>query len=305
MLHHVSFGLGVIISATLMAAEPARLGSAPGVRSSQNPSTDQADSSRESSGERGRIVSPYWDQRAEGDSPAGDIRAVPPARAAAVQARWVHNQLLTDLNIATRMRSLELESKPEYRKAVSEEAAAYDAMQSARAQALSGLNKNDAYIASEQLRSQLTEQIKDLHYDRKPDESRIHAMAKLKLNYVSDNRRLETDALMRDENYQNARKNYTQTAQRVSELRGANALTVAMDQDLISLRRGVAETRIAKLVSQAYLDSTVRARNIAVNYSAFSRNVDRYRPVGYPSYSSGGWYDLGGYYPRSSSYGYR
>ncbi len=301
MLRKVSFGLGIMLASAAtvcVAAEPTRLGSGPATEQSAPQSRDNRGEPQQ--GGRSRVVSPYWERSAEGDFPAADIRAVPPARAAAVQTRWVHNQLLTDLNIATRMLSMDLESRPEYRKAVAEEAAAYEKMQAARANALSGLRQNEAYLAGEELRGQLTSQIRDLHDNPKPDEYRINAVAKLKLAYIADNRKLELDALARDSTYQDARLAYIATAKRVGELREANALTVAMDTDLISLRRSVAQSRIDKLVTHAYLNSAVRARNIALNYAAYDRGIDRYRPYG------GGWYDLGGYYPRSyiSRYGY-
>jgi len=304
MLRKVCFGLGMMlasVSALCVAAEPSRLGSGPATEQAAreaNPREERPRDERQRD-ERPRVVSPYWDRAAEGDSPAADIRAIPPAKAAAVQARWVHNQLLTDLNIATRMLSMDLESKPEYRKTVAEENAAYDAMQSARGNALSGLRNNDAYVAGEQLRGQLSTQIRDLHEETKPDEYRIAAIARLKLAYVADNRKLEADALSRDSAYQDSRRNYLAAAQRVGELRQANALTVAMDTDLTQLRRSVAQSRIDKLVTSAYLSSSVRARNLAINYAAYDRSIDRY----HTPYS--GWYDLGGYYPSAGSrYGY-
>ncbi len=309
MIRTVSFGLGVTLFAAILSAQPGRLGDGPAEgRSSFNPNApttersysdrSERDSERpESLGSGRQVMSPYWQNPAEGDFPAADIRAVPPAKAAAVQARWVHNQLLTDLNVQTRVRSKELESTEDFRQALNAEAAAYDKLLAARQKALSGLQVNETYLAGIELRDQLTQQIRELHYDPKPDENRITAMASLKLSYVADNRKLESDALERDSAFQEARKAYVAAAQKVNTLREANALEVAQDAELVALRRAVAETRIAKLVTHAYLGSTVRARNIAVNYSAFDRNVDRYRPVvGY------GWYDLGSYYPQSTSY---
>lgn len=286
MLQRVSFGLGALIAAvgvasTAFAAEPSRLG--------DGPTTSTADN--------GRVSSPYWQSGSNSDDlPATDIRLVPSAKAAAVQARWTHLQLSTDLNIATRMRVMQLEATPEYRQAVAEETAAYDAMQTARGNALGGLRNNDAYLAAEVLRDNLTKQIRDLHDEPKPDYDRIAAMAKVKLSYIADNRKLESDALARDSSYQDARRKYVAAAQHVIELRQANALTVATDNDLIALRRQVAEARIAKITSAAYLDSAVRARNIAVNYATYARDSERYRPA------SGSWYPLGGYYPAPIRY---
>lgn len=293
----LSFGLGVLIAGGVFAAEPARLGAGP---KPFDPSTEPS-TAPVPENDQGRVVSPFWNRPLDGEFPAADIRAVPPAAARATEARWVHIQLTNDLRLAARMLSMELESKPEYKKAVAAEAEAWQAMQAARGQALSGLQNNDAYLAGESLRQQLTEQIKDLYFEEEsPDEERIIAMARLKLSYVSDNRRLEVDALARDKSFQDARQKYVAAAQRVRELREANALTVAMDDSLIALRRGVAETRIAKLSAQSYLKSARYARDYATNYAAYYRSVDRYRPYAY-----NGWYELGGYYPTQYSGYYR
>lgn len=291
MLKVVGFGLGMLIGSGLLLAEPPRLGTGP-VPPSSNPSSARATPQTASEPEE-KVLTPFWNRPVEGDLPAADIRLVPPAAARATEAKWVHQQLAHDLRLATRTRLMQLESQPEYRQAVAEEASAWENMQTARTRALAGLSNNDAYLASLNLRHQLSEQIKDLYFEsEKPDLERIYAMAHLKLAYVSDNRRLENDALTRDADYQKARSRYLAAAQRLRELRDANALSIAGDESLISLRRAVAQTRIAKLSALSYLKEAKQARDLALDYAGYYRSVDRYRPTVY-----GGWYELGGYYP--------
>ncbi|MBC7784356.1 MAG: hypothetical protein H7144_11000 [Burkholderiales bacterium] len=264
-----------------LAAEPERLGTGPTTETTDRP----------------RVQSPYWNPSNSGplgDLPAADIRAVPPARAAAVQSKWTYFQLRSDLNNATRSAVLALESSADYKQARADQTAAWEAMSAARQTALSGLQTNAAYQAAESLRTQLTQQIQDLHQNPGIDSERIIAAAKVKLAYMSDNRKLETDALARDTSYQDARQRYIAASKRVHELNEANTLAIANDENLQSLRKSIAGARIAHLSTDAYLDSIIRARNIAVNYAEYYRDLDIYHgnvvtPWGYgDSYYPGG-----------------
>ncbi len=251
-------------------------------------------------GERVRASSPYWNGGSASnaaDFPAADIRAVAPARATSVAARWTYNQLLVDLSNATRNVLNDLENRQEFRRALADERAAYDAMTESRRKALAPLAGNDSYIAAETLRRNLTEQIKDAHERPKPDAQQIEAMSRLKLSYVADNRKLEQDALERDSEYQSARSRYLNAARVVIEQRQAAAMMISKDDTLRDLRRQVAESRIARLASAAYLDSTVHARDIALNYAAFYRRRAYLQTYG--GYANG-------FYPidYGSGYGY-
>lgn len=291
MFKMIGWGLGMLIGSVVTAAEPPRLGNGPQFPLKDDPATRPIPGTSEF--DERKAFTPFWNRPVQGDLPAADIRTVPAAAARATEAKWVHQQLTHDLRLATRTKVMQLESQPEYRQALAEEASAWENLQNARQRALAGLSNNDAYQASLNLRHQLSEQIKDLYFEsEKPDLDRIYAMAHLKLTYVADNRRIETDALARDSDYQQARARYVAAAQRVRALREANALAVASDESLISLRRAVAQTRIEKLSAQSYLKEAKYARDLALNYAGYYRSIDRYRPTVYE-----GWYELGGYYP--------
>ena len=91
-----------------------------------------------------QVSSPYWNQGPSqaSDLPAAEIRAVPAAHAAAVQARWTYIQTGTDLSNAVRVMQMQMELRPEYVKAVADEKAAYDALEAARRNALAPLADN-------------------------------------------------------------------------------------------------------------------------------------------------------------------
>lgn len=287
-----TFAASMIAGAALFAGSawaaetPSSLGQGPG--SMNGPAAPQAPQRPQ------RVASPYWDDGAASDLPAADIRTVPGAAAAAVQARWEFNESLVDLSNAVRLMQLQQESKPEFVDAITNEKNAYEAMLSARKSALASLRDNAAYMAGEDLRRKVSQQIEDEAFQDKPDPARIEALAKLKLEYSRDNRKLEAAVLEGDQAYVSARQQYMDAGAKVRGIRQQQSMAVLTDSNLIMLRRSVSENRVNKLASAAYLRSAIRARNIALDYATFYRSYDRQ-----PYYTADYWY---GNYGR---YGYR
>ena len=252
--------------------------------------------------------SPYWNPGVTptgplGDQPAADIRAVPAAHAMAVRTRWQFNQGLFDLNNATRLVRMTMDRQPDYVKAQADEKIAYDAMETARANALADLKNNSAYAASEGLRANVSTQIADEAFAPKPDPVKLEAMAKLKLQYVKDNRKLELAALENDTGFQDARKRYVEASRRVADYRDAQAVAIASDDTLQSLRKSIADARIEKLTAQAYYASSITAQYNAVEYALRYRGVDIYHGYGNGGYAGyGGGYG-GGYGPYGVGFG--
>ena len=232
----------------------------------------------------GQVSSPYWNQGQQSNMPSADIRAVPEARAGAVRSNWTFNQRLTDLNNAVHLMTTQMEQKPEYRSALDEDKKTYEYMQKARADALVGLKDNIAYVAAQELADKVTAQIEDEKFTKKPDLTKIQAMAMVRLQYITDNRKLEADTLKRDDNYQKACQKMYDAAHKLEEIRQSNAILVATDQNLVNLRQQVAMARIDKLTAGAYYESTIDARNIAIDYARFYRGMDIYHGYGYGGY---------------------
>jgi hypothetical protein len=242
-----------------------------------------------------RVTSPYWNQDASSsDLPAADIRNVPGARAAAVHAKWTYHQSMVDLSNAVRLMQLQMDSRPDFVAALTEEKSAYEAMQTARKNALAPLRDNAAYSAGEELGVAVSKQIEDERFEDKPDQARIDALAKLKLEYVKDNRKLEVAVLEGDQDYVSARQRYLDAGAKVRELRRQQSMSVLTDDTLIAMRRNVAESRVNSLVAAAYLRESIRARNIALDYAAFYETYNRQ-----PYYTAGYWY------ANYGAYGYR
>jgi len=156
---------------------------------------------------------------------------------------------------------------------MNEEQNAYNDLQKERRRALSSLNDNAAYTASNQLSANVSEQIQDEREADQPNPTRLVSMATVRMNYVQDNRKLEGSILDRDDGYQKARQRYVDASQKVRDLRKAEALAVMTDARLTSLRHQIAQSRIDKLAAAAYLDGVVNAQDIALNYAGFYRRT--------------------------------
>jgi len=284
-----------MLGANLAMGQATSLPSMPTSRTPSSLGEGPGEARRPEEPQRPQAVSPYWQQG--NDSPSAEIRQIPSAAAAAVEARWVFNQTLVDLSNATRLLQTQIEQTPEFAKALREEKSAYDSLAEARRSSLASLLNNPAYAGSEQLRQNLSQQIVEAFEVDQPDTVRIEAMAKLKMEYGRENRAIEQSVLERDQAYLSARTQYLTAATAVRDLRQKQSMAVATDENLIAIRRQIAEARIAKLASAAFLNSAVRARDYALNYAEFYVQYDRrryYAPYGYaPIYGRGGAYGQG------------
>lgn len=250
---------------------------------------------------RGRVMSPYWNENdsnddQQSDLPAADIRAVPPARAAAVEAEWMFRRAEHDLEQVFRDANRAFNNSAEFRAALADEKAAWDVFRKARMTALEATMNDPVYKANEQLRADLTEQIKEMQDGTEPDNEKLIAISALKMEYSAPNRKLESAALERDENVKAARATLQTAALKVRDLKAKHDEALVASADLKDARNRLADLRIARLVTGAYLHSTINARDIALRYAYDVNGISRYRPNYYPygNYSSyGGGFGYG------------
>lgn len=222
---------------------------------------------------------PFWGSGSSAfDLPAADIRAVAPSRAQATAARWAYWNAQDKLNDLVREQVLAFEESPQYLAAVAAENSAYRAYLSARERALAPLRENPSYLASIRIHEDLSRQLDELRALPRDevDQARVAAIARVKLQVLEDNRRLEDDALTRDQQFQAARKHWQDAAAETASMRASFLRSIRNNEELKSVRQQIADLRVARHATQAFHESTVRAANIAINYAYWSRYQDRY-----------------------------
>ncbi len=229
-----------------------------------------------------QVSSPYWnspDRAASATQLVSEtVQAVPAARAASVDARWRFYQADNELQRVTGNFTRTFEQSLSLRdaqRALDDAQRRYDA---ARALALETVWSSDSYQAAVKINDGLTQQIRDEHGQKAPDGEKIRSLAESKLQFIASSRLREARALTENEEFQSARRTYMEAADRIRSLRQQFENEMRESIDLASLRQAKQEALIRRLATQAYYESAIDAREIALDYAYYSRNRDRYTP---------------------------
>lgn len=214
------------------------------------------------------------------DSPTAEIRAVPAARAQAAVARRQYLQAQKQLDLAVTAAQRRFEASDEYTAAVAAEQQAYEDYEQARQHALRVLSNDSDYLASGQLRQEMTNEIALLRQNPKVDPHRLAALARVKLNYATLERDRERVALANDPAVEAARRRLADASAKVSRLRSQFDRQVADDAGLAELRAAIDKARVNHLGAAAYLDGALEARDYALDYAAFKIRNDPRRNYG-------------------------
>ena len=236
-------------------------------------------------------ASPFWGVAYNG-MPTYENRVVPTARAQDVFARQTYVRTKADVAQFYRNAQFAYERSREYTQASAESKSAYDALGSARAEALRVLDDNDEYQATLALRDAVAERIFDEKSKERPDPARLRALAAQKLAY-SDRLHAAERSVLGDE---------PAVSQALDRLRAAGDRLAALDDqyeyflrsspELLALKERSEDFRIARLVTAAYLQSSIYARNRAFRYAVLSRGLDRTAPI-YGGFGGHGYGGLG------------
>lgn len=274
------------------------------------PSTKPNDASTPPA-DRPQVSSPYWNSPDRAASAtllvSETVQAVPAARAASVDARWRFYQADNELQRVTGNFTRTFEQSQPLRDAQRALDEAWNRYQAARVLALEPVWSSDSYQAAVKINDGLTQQIAEEHGQKAPDADKIRSLAESKLQFIASSRLRETRALTQNDEFQSARRGYVEAAERVRSLRQQFENEMRESIDLADLRRAKQEALVRRLATQAYYESAVDAREIALDYAYYSRNRDRYTPGNsydydyrYDNYRSGGFYPIG--YPTVIRY---
>jgi hypothetical protein len=229
------------------------------------------------------------------DFPGPIVRDWVTASAMAARARAIYRQSDVDLTVAIRRAQMNFEHSQDYQNAQTAERQAYADYVAARDRALVSLRDNSKYRAIAELRDDLAAKLSRRRADKHADKDEILAMATLKMQYASDARAIEVQALDASPEVKSARDRMVAASRHVSELRSNLDTAIRDNPEIASVRRSLIESRISMLTADAYASAATIASDAALNYQYFLHRNDQgyYAPWG-PAATGGGI--GGGYY---------
>jgi len=247
--------------------------------------------------------------QSSGDFPHQEVMAVPPARAQAMAAKWINWQAETDLQGVVDRLHDDFESSTEMVNALREEKDAYADYDEARQSVLEKLREDQSYRAMTLLVERLAVTLQNEKHSNPPTEEELQhtmATASLKLSYATSISAMEAVAMAQDSRVQETRARLVTAGRQLAELRARGDRQVRRDEQFVAARRAFEDSRIAHVTADAYLDSVIEARNIAVDYAYYLHGWDYiryasgYGNYGYPSF---GYPYYGGIFANGLSYG--
>jgi len=226
------------------------------------------------------------------DYPATEVRTVPIAKAQQVGARAQMDRARRDLSGVIDTLKEDFEFSADYVQASNDVKDAQEAYDRARGHVLNQLYQDPQYTALVRLRDNLATKLEQLRADHAP-RSEILAAAAVKLDYATQLSDREATALASDSSVQDARRRLTDVGQRAGEMRSRFNRGLRREQAVADARRTLEDSKANFLVADAFLQSSICARDIALDYALWSHRWDMYRylhsPYGYGGYGYGGY----------------
>jgi hypothetical protein len=226
------------------------------------------------------------------DYPANQVNAYVMAAVRASTAHAIFHRAQRDLDSAVREADRRFETSPEMRQALAAERDAYNALNESRRKALQGLVGDEHYQRVAALRQEIHERIQDGRANRTATPDEVLAMAKLKLQYGTDLRAMEADALNAEPSVKEAQDRLVAAGSRVAALRERHADDLRISPDVVAARRNYEDAKIAEIAAQSFLHGSIVAGETALDAFYYARTPYRgYYPGNYDNYNNG----YGGY----------
>jgi len=232
----------------------------------------------------------YQPSQMSNDFPNGPVHDWVVANAMAARARAVYRQAETDLIVAIRRAELRFENSEDYQKALSEERQAYNDYVAAREHVMAGLKDNSKYQAIVALREEMGHRISRHRAENAGNRDEVVAMATLKMEYASDARAIEVQALESSSDLKSARQRMVAASQHVTNMRHQLDSAIRDSGEIASARKAVSDARIDVATTENYACNAALASSAAVNYAWYLHRLDQGY---YAPWSLGG---VNGYY---------
>lgn len=230
--------------------------------------------------------------------PAAEMRALPVARAQAVAAKQEMRRAESALNNAVYEVRRAYTRSEELITAQAEEKAAWDALLAARDNAMKDLKQDEHYLAAQQLRDRLANQIAENRDKPGTTTERILAMARVKLNFATSATAMEIAAVSADPNVKTAQKRLIAAGNKLTRLRMDFEDTLRADARVTMARKNVEDARTATVAADAMYIEATRVADAALDFAYFVQATPMPYIVNTPDIYGGYGYNYGSYASR-------
>jgi hypothetical protein len=240
-----------------------------------------------------------------GDFPHQEVMAVPMAHAQEAASRWIQWEAESNLQGVVDEIREDIEQSTDMADAMGQERFAYVEFDEARVAVLQKLADDPTYRATQRLVTQITQAIATQKKADPPspeDQQRTQALASLKLTYAANLSAMEAVAMAQDPRVQETNQRLVAAGRKLADLRAKENHDVRRDEQFVTAKRAYTDSIVAHMAADAYLNSMVEARNIAVDYAYYIHGWDYLKysggnglPWGYPygyAYGSGQYYGV-------------
>lgn len=221
---------------------------------------------------------------ASAPAPTDPLSVLPPAAAAAAQARVRLENARDELADFVRDRRYVFENSPEYRAALADQRTAYQRYTAARDAVLTELRADPAYSQALALRADLARQIEAEHAQPQPNRQRIASLSGYRMIISSKVSSREAEALAADEEVTASKKALLAATTRSEELRRAFDLSLRTGEQLASARQSVRAAHEQKAAALAFDQQARVVAEASLRYAYYIQNLSTYRPTYTPTY---------------------
>jgi hypothetical protein len=235
-----------------------------------------------------------------GDFPHQEVMAVPMAHAQEAATRWIHWEAESNLQTVVDELRQDIDQSTAMVDAIGQERNAYADFDEARLAVLQKLADDPVYRGTQRLVVQISQAIATQKKADPPtaeDLQRTQAMASLKLSYAANLSAMEAVAMAQDPRVQETHLRLVAAGRALADLRAKENHDVPRDEQFVAAKRAYVDALVAHMASDAYLNSMIEARNIAVDYAYYIHGWDYLKysagngfigyPFGYPYYGNG------------------
>jgi hypothetical protein len=196
------------------------------------------------------------------------------ANARAAHARAMFHRNEHDLTAAVRDAQFTYEHSKDFKDAQSAETQAYNDYTAARQRALADVVKDPKYIETIRLRDQLGDLIQRRRANKDINHEELLAIASQKLQFASDARAMEMQALDQSQELKDARKKLVDASSRLTAMRQQFDDSVRSNPQILAARKNLEDARVALITAQAYLDGATAAGGLALDYAYYRHRYD-------------------------------